>query len=300
MIFMPLENIKEELDRCERLYSNFNEARPFIKAVFKSVYNYFESNPVTPIPAVEEDKATDMIRNGESLELNPEIETRIVVDLLLSISEPMMEANPKLKKTVQQLKEHLEQFSADAPALINKEKVKSLQTLLIKETVLEQDMGTFLFSIMLSSLYRQHLYKTAEVLRTDLWEGGNCPLCGEKPHFGMLRPEDGAKQLECWLCGTRWLHTRIKCPYCNNEEQEDLGYFTVENQEICRINYCQRCCQYYKIIDARKFSGNSVDVALVIHNLATLSHDLLARQEGFKPGSGLEWVNENEIADRED
>ena len=157
----------------------------------------------------------------------------------------------------------------------------------------------FLFSIALSSFYKQLLQSTAEVLQTDLWKEGNCPLCGEKPHYGLLRPEDGAKELECWLCGTKWVHTRIKCPFCSNQEQEELGYFTVENREICRINFCQQCCQYYKIVDARKFN-TSGDIALAIHNLASLSHDLLARQEGFAPGSGLEWVNPKEIADRQE
>ena len=170
---------------------------------------------------------------------------------------------------------------------------------MIKETVLEQDLATFLFPLMLSSLYRQYLQSSAEVLRTDLWEGGDCPLCGEKPHFGMLRPEDGAKQLECWLCGTRWVHTRIKCPFCNNEEQESLGYFTIEGNDICRVNFCKSCSHYYKIFDARKFQTDG-DLILTVHNLATLDYDLKAREEGFTPGSGLEWVNEMEIANRQD
>jgi len=39
---------------------------------------------------------------------------------------------------------------------------------------------------------------------------------------------------------------------------------------------------------------------LAIHNLATLDYDFLAGKEGFSPCSGLEWVNESELPDRQD
>jgi len=287
----------QEIDRCSKIYEDFAEAAPFLKAIGERIYMYFEENPVTAQPLVDNDKATDQIRAGRSLELNPALKTEEFVELLKKLSESVAEANAGLQASVDSFKDALNRFLEDAPSEMGKEEAQQLRDSLIKESVLQQDMAVLLFSITLSSFYRQYLQSTAEVLRTDLWEGGNCPLCGERPHFGMLRPADGAKELECWLCGSKWVHTRIKCPFCSNQEQEDLGYFTVENKETCRINFCKQCCQYYKIIDARKFSSDGGDVVLTIHNLATLSYDLLARQEGFTPGSGLEWINTQEIAD---
>lgn len=285
----------EEIERCTRLYEGFAHVAPLVTAVYESVYKFFDGYRVTPQLTVEPKEAADRMRTGRSLEVDFDIDTKDVIELLKRISEALAEVNPKLKGTVKELKESIERFALNSPAKVTKNEIWHLRDSLINDAILEQDLATFLFSTMLSSFYRQFSQSIAGVLRTDLWEGGNCPLCGEKPHYGLLRPKDGAKELECWLCGTRWLHPRIKCPFCGNEKQEELGYFTADNREICRINYCKQCHQYCKMIDTRKFETGS-DVFLPVHNLATLSYDLLARQEGFTPGSGLEWVNLKAIA----
>lgn len=293
---------KAELERCKRLYRDFKDAEPFISAINTAMSAYSKDNSPAPLELIDLEDSTEKIRAGQSLLINPLLENRAVVGLLKAMVKAVAKSNRSLSDTAKILNRHFDRFLADNPDKVSKEEVFDFQKRLIEETELEKDLATFLFSLMLSSLYKQQLQSTREVLRTDLWEGGDCPLCGEKPHFGQLRSEDGAKQLECWLCGTSWVHTRIKCPFCDNEEQEELGYFTAEESEICRVSFCKSCCQYYKLIDARKVGADG-EMVLTIHNLATLAYDLLARQEGFTAGSGLEWVNENEVheaIDRQD
>ena len=41
---------------------------------------------------------------------------------------------------------------------------------------------------------------------------GECPVCGDLPVMGFLRPEDGLRVLECSLCGLRWGVPRVMCP----------------------------------------------------------------------------------------
>ncbi len=296
---LQYEKCQEEINRCTRWYQGFNEASSFISAVCSAAYEFFNENPVTPLPAFDKGEAEELIRAGRSLAINPPLKVKEVVGLLNSFGKAIAKANPKLKATVKEINEYYDQFLLDAPEEVSREELFNLRDSLIKETELEEDLATFLFSFLLFSFYRQYLQPTSEVVRTDLWEGGNCPLCGEKPHYGLLRSEDGAKQLECWSCGTQWLHTRIRCPYCDNTDMEKLGFFTVEDNEKVRVNYCQKCCQYYKLFDARKFHADG-GVVLAIHNLASLDYDLLARQEGFTPGSGLEWVNKDEIVEAQD
>ncbi len=299
---MPkLERAKweEEIKRCTRLYGSFNDAEPLIRAIYIAAEDYFKNNPLEVLPHFDAEEAEKMIRAGKCINLNPPMDTSVVAGLLKTLNEALLKVNPQLKGTVKELKQKLDQFQENSPNKVSKEDVLELRDSLIKETALEKDLATFLFSFLLSSLYQQQLYSINEVLRTDLWEGGNCPLCGEKPHFGYLAEESGKKMLECWLCGTEWEHTRIKCPYCDNSDHEKLGYFTIEDNEVCRVNFCQVCCQYCKLFDARKFHADG-KVVLAIHNLATLGHDLAARKEGFLPGSKLEWVNDNEVTNRQD
>ncbi len=296
---LQYKKCQEEVKRCTKLYDNFSEASPFISDVCEAAYEYFKKYPVTPLPAFDKDEAESLIRTGKSLSLNPKIKSKEAVALLKSFGKAITATNAQLKGAIKEYNRHLDQFIIDSPEEVTAGELFNLQDLLIKETELEEDLTTFLFSFLLFSFYRQYLQPTTEVLRTDLWEGGDCPLCGTKPHYGQLRAEDGAKELECWLCDTKWLHTRIKCPYCDNTDMEKLGYFTVEDNEKIRVNYCQKCCQYYKIIDARKFHADG-GIILAIHNLASLTHDLLARRESFTPGSGLEWVNKDEIVEAQD
>lgn len=290
---------EKEIERCSKLYAGFKGADKIVGSVYTAIDQYFKEYPLEAIPVIDLEKSTEQMRAGISMALKPDLKSAEVIGLFKKVSEALLAGNPKSKGTVSALHCRFDQFLAESAPLADREKLFDLRDSLIKETLLEQDLATFLFSLVLSSLYRQYLQSSTEVLRTDLWEGGDCPLCGEKPHFGLLRPEDGTKQLECWLCGTRWVHTRIKCPFCNNEEQEDLGYFTIEGNDICRVNFCKSCSHYYKIFDARKFQTDG-DLVLTVHNLATLDYDLKAREEGFTPGSCLEWVNEKDIANRQD
>lgn len=288
---------QRDIKRCTRLYEGFAGAAPFFAAMYECVDKFFAGRTVTSAPPVDSEEAEDSLRSRISLEVDVPLDTQDVVDLLQRMSVVLAEANPELTGPAEMLKESAGLLLRDSPSRIRKRDVRELCDRLVADGDWEQDLATFIYTLTTSSFYRRSLRETAGVLRTGLWVEGHCPLCGEKPHYGLLRAEDNAKELECWLCGTGWVHTRIKCPYCGNEEQEDLGYFTVDGQETCRVNFCQKCHQYCKIIDGRRLKGGG-QVFLDIHNLASLSYDLAARQEGFNPGSGLQWVNAEEMACR--
>ena len=294
---------QSEIERCKKLYQNFEAGAGFVKAVFDSLNHYFEKHPDQAPPldhlAPPAEESADKMRQDKSLNLQPAVDSQLFSTLFKMLSKEAVKVNPGLKKLFAQIEKEMDLFVANNQSSVTVKDIWAFHDRLVEETALSVDMATFLFSMVLSTIYRQQLESISEVLRTDLYEGGECPLCGEKPHYGSLKSESGAKELECWLCGTRWVHTRVKCPYCSNEDREKLGYFTVEGNDLCRVNYCHNCCCYCKIIYARKF-GMDGGLILAIHNLASLDYDLLARKEGFNPGSGLEWVNEEEVSDRQD
>ena len=298
-----LVGYEQEIERCKKLYDDFSDGADYVRSIFNLLDQYFTKAPgaVDPaeLPISLAEEATDLMRKDQSLRFRPDLETNLFVDLFNKVCKETVKNNPALKLVFKDVNDKTGSYFSDKASLISLDEIDKFRQLLIEETAIENDMATFLFSIVLSSIYRRQLESIAEVLRTDLYEGGDCPLCGEKPHYGLLRAEDGAKQLECWLCGTRWVHTRVKCPYCSSEEREELGYFTIEGQDICRVNYCHSCSCYCKVFDLRQFSMDG-DVVLAIHNLATLTNDLLAGKEGFSPGSGLEWVNQSEVVEKQD
>jgi FdhE protein len=110
------------------------------------------------------------------------------------------------------------------------------------------------------------------------WKEGYCPTCGRIPKIGELREEEGRRFLFCNQCGTRWHYKRVKCPFCGNEEQQSLAYFSVEGEEKYRVDVCDACKRYIKTVD---FRSQADEPDLDLEDIATLHLDILAHEEGY-------------------
>lgn len=121
--------------------------------------------------------------------------------------------------------------------------------------------------------------KYGAAIEKSEWTEGYCPVCGKEPKIGEIREsEDGRRYLFCHQCGHKWHFRRIKCPFCGNEEQHSLAYFAVEGEESYRVDVCNKCRRYIKIVELSK---SSEDVNLDVEDIATLHLDMLAYEEGY-------------------
>ena len=120
--------------------------------------------------------------------------------------------------------------------------------------------------------------KYAAVIARSEWSEGYCPICGKEPKIGQIRGEEG-RFLFCNQCGFEWHFLRIKCPFCSNEEQQSLAYFTVEGNEQYRVDVCNECKRYIKIVDFRE---SKLEPNLDVEDIATLHLDILANEEGYE------------------
>ncbi|HOG08797.1 MAG TPA: formate dehydrogenase accessory protein FdhE, partial [Syntrophales bacterium] len=110
------------------------------------------------------------------------------------------------------------------------------------------------------------------------WDEGYCPICGREPKIGQIRDEEGRRCLFCSQCGYEWTFRRIKCPFCGNDEQQSLAYFTIEDEERYRVDVCNVCKRYLKIVDFRQTQETP---NLDVEDIATLHLDMLATEEGY-------------------
>ena len=117
-----------------------------------------------------------------------------------------------------------------------------------------------------------------DAVRKVGWEEGYCPICGREPKIGEIRDEEGSRYLFCSQCGYEWNYLRIKCPFCGNEEQQSLAYFTIEGDERYRVDVCNECKRYIKIVDFREAKQKA---DLDVEDIATLHLDMLANDEGY-------------------
>lgn len=111
------------------------------------------------------------------------------------------------------------------------------------------------------------------------WSEGYCPICGQEPKIGEIRDEEGVRYLFCNQCGYEWYFRRIKCPFCGNEEQQSLAYFTIEGEEKYRVDVCYVCKRYIKMVD---FRNTEEEANLDVEDIATLHLDILANEEGYE------------------
>ena len=121
--------------------------------------------------------------------------------------------------------------------------------------------------------------KYGEIIAKSSWTEGYCPICGKEPKIGEIRgDEEGQRYLFCHQCGYKWNFRRIKCPFCGNEEQHSLAYFAVEGEERHRVDVCNKCRRYIKIVELPKTAG---EINLDVEDIATLHLDMLAYEEGY-------------------
>ncbi|MHB8138483.1 MAG: formate dehydrogenase accessory protein FdhE [Smithellaceae bacterium] len=147
----------------------------------------------------------------------------------------------------------------------------------------EHDEQLDLIDLFIEESLRPELEVIAEKYGASVeksgWMEGYCPICGKEPKIGEIREsEDGRRYLFCHQCGHKWHFRRIKCPFCGNEEQHSLAYFAVEGEESHRVDVCNKCRRYIKIVELPK---SSEDVNLDVEDIATLHLDMLAYEEGY-------------------
>ncbi|MEK6679769.1 MAG: formate dehydrogenase accessory protein FdhE [Nitrospirota bacterium] len=112
------------------------------------------------------------------------------------------------------------------------------------------------------------------------WENSFCPVCGSLPSIGILGGDrECGMSLVCSLCETQWDFKRLYCPFCGNDNHEWLGYLVTEGDEGYRINYCNKCKLYLKVVDIRK-KGNVYSYP--VEDILTLPLDILAQEKGYK------------------
>ncbi len=110
------------------------------------------------------------------------------------------------------------------------------------------------------------------------WENGYCPMCGEPPMMALIAGENGKRFLICGACATRWPFPRTVCPFCGNDDQRQLSYLFMENDNKYRIEVCDVCRQYLKAVD---LGDMSLPVDIEVENIITLHLDMIAMETGY-------------------
>ena len=151
----------------------------------------------------------------------------------------------------------------------------------------KESVGRALLDAAVQAVLHPLVASRAEALmplvNQESWRRSYCPVCGSLPDFGFLEQDMGARWLLCSLCDGRWLFQRMRCPYCDNDEQSSLSYLT-DDEGAYRLYLCDECHGYLKAVDLRKKEG---EVSLLWERISTLALDSQAQKAGYRACAGL-------------
>lgn len=135
------------------------------------------------------------------------------------------------------------------------------------------------FFLPLIEAHRETLQPDTTVFNS-IWSRPYCPTCGSLPAMGRLEQEVGQKLLWCALCNSQWSFHRLQCPFCMNTDQTMLRFFYLAESDPYRIDICEHCNRYLKIVDERKLEPERTAL-MNVDDILSLPLDDLAEQEGY-------------------
>ncbi|MDK2384580.1 MAG: formate dehydrogenase accessory protein FdhE [Candidatus Korarchaeota archaeon] len=97
---------------------------------------------------------------------------------------------------------------------------------------------------------------TERKIDANNWLRGYCPVCGSYTRTGFMEGEGRKLHLKCEICGMEWPFLRLKCPFCDNEDEKKLGFYSLNDNKF-RLYVCESCGEYWKVVD-EELAGKNV------------------------------------------
>ncbi len=121
------------------------------------------------------------------------------------------------------------------------------------------------------------------------WQHGHCPYCGSAPHLSYLKGKEGQRLHACPTCTALYRVPRIQCPYCLEQRQEKLKYFTSDSVKEAQVCVCTQCNTYLKICDMREYE--KFTPLPYVDDFKTILLDIVAQQQNFSNPTLSLWLS---------
>lgn len=254
---------------------------PFFPPRLADCYRELEKIPV-PEDGLSLDAAavTSWEKQRPLLECAPPVvDPEGFVALAGKVLETLARYLPEMAQDLEELRLNLPDKTADQKSLIDtllSRDAKAI-TFLKPGHALPPDVFGFAFSHVLRILLTAYSRNLRHEVGFDLWDKGNCPVCGSKPNFSRI-DASGRRYLYCGLCSAEWRFVRAACPFCGSINPDELSFYLFEGGAY-RVYVCAHCKGYLKTIDERKAGENHLD--LFWEDVKTVPLDINALRLGF-------------------
>ena len=111
----------------------------------------------------------------------------------------------------------------------------------------------------------------------------NCPVCGSPAvasHVDAASGIDGRSRHQfCSMCGTVWPFERMRCGVCGTENATRLHYFHVEGDSSHRLQNCDECGQYQRMVFEEDLS---IPLSMDVEDVVMAKLDAIALDPRFR------------------
>lgn len=143
--------------------------------------------------------------------------------------------------------------------------------------LLASELTFFAISSMLPSI-QTCTTQLSVYLNDQTWNKMYCPICGKDPDIGFL-DENGKKHLVCSFCTNTWDVKRMGCTFCDTVDSKQQHYFFSDEEKEYRVDLCDNCQKYLKMIDLREITRKFYPP---LEQISTLHLDMKAQEKGYK------------------
>lgn len=126
----------------------------------------------------------------------------------------------------------------------------------------------------------------AHLPESDIRLTGNCPVCGSLPFISAIRGTEGKRSATCSMCRHEYRIRRLACPFCDEDNQKKLKFFTAREEPGYRVDTCDTCGLYIKTTDFRTMDRQELPA---LDDLDSLTLDFVADQQGYKRATLSAW-----------
>lgn len=278
-----VENLKKDIGRFRKKRPAYGPILDFYERIVVEQDGVRPDLHVSP-PLENESLRALKIKEGfpvTGIEEIP-IDMPASIRLFKAICKVGKDATDSLREGIGKIEQAIAAKSLSPEELLKRHADKPYQDRMADSLGLEKAVLNFLVYSSIKPSIDANVAKIKEGVDLSSWHHGYCPVCGSMPKISELK-QDGKRSLLCSFCDFEWNVERLKCPFCDNSDQESLHYLYAEGEEAYRIDLCDRCRQYIKTVDVRKLD---YEPDMRIEDIMTMHFDIIAAERGFnKPAS---------------
>lgn len=274
-----IDNSKEQITRFKEKYPLYKNILDFYEGI---LIEQEKTKPYTDINKIEIRGDLRELQAREGFPLLDKkdfvLDLTTSVKLLENICRISKVANEKMRGNIQAIEEAVTINAISLKELLKRHYDETFIDGIAGEFDIDRAIMKFLILTSIQPSVHMNMEKLKDLVDLKKWQRGYCPVCGSLPQISELKGE-GQRYFLCSFCSFEWPGERLKCPFCENTDNNSLHYFFAEGDEAHRIELCDKCSQYIKTVDSRKLN---YDPDLILEDIATIHLDLLAVEQGFK------------------